>query len=100
MKDRSDLMVFWKLLSDSDFTGTPSQLTEQELWKLGLSKDRSDLDIEAAIRGLREFQKREIRCRRHLRLSHFQQTKMSLRESDAPSSCVRVGPSVALGTSS
>jgi len=32
MKARSDLMCFWKFLSDCEFTGSPSQLTERTVY--------------------------------------------------------------------
>lgn len=54
---RSDLMKFWKLLADAKFTGRPSLLTEVELWGMGMRAGLLKDDLEAVLRGLREFLK-------------------------------------------
>ena len=46
---RSDLMKFWKLLTDSGFTGTPSNLIEDDVRQMGLAAGWSDSEIEAAV---------------------------------------------------
>jgi hypothetical protein len=38
MKARSDLMCFWKLLSDCEFTGSPSSLTEDQVRAMAEAK--------------------------------------------------------------
>ena len=53
----SDLMKFWKLLADAGFTGMPSDLIEDDVWQMGLAAGWSDSEIEAAVRGYREFLK-------------------------------------------
>ena len=39
MMARSDLMTFWKFLTDVNFTGSPSKLTEDELRHMGRPGD-------------------------------------------------------------
>jgi len=52
---QSDVTQFWKLLADAKFTGRPSVLTEDEVWRMGRKLDLFIHEIEPAIRGLREF---------------------------------------------
>ena len=53
---RSDLMRFWKLLSDCEYTGSPSLLTESDVREIGIGRGMLEHEIEAVIRGLKEFQ--------------------------------------------
>jgi hypothetical protein len=53
---RSDLLKFWKLLTDAKFTGSPSKLTENDVRKMADTLGWFEQEIEAAIRGLRESQ--------------------------------------------
>jgi hypothetical protein len=52
---RSDLMKFWKLLTDAKFTGSPSKLNEEDIKRMGKAVGIIEIEIEAAIRGLQEF---------------------------------------------
>ena len=52
---RSDLMKFWKLLTDAKFTGSPSKLNEEDIKRMGKDAGIFEMEIEAAIRGLQEF---------------------------------------------
>jgi hypothetical protein len=52
---RSDLLKFWKLLSDARFTGSPSKLTEDDVRKMANTVGLPQYEIEAVLRGLREF---------------------------------------------
>jgi hypothetical protein len=52
---RSDLLKFWKLLSDARFTGSPSKLTEDDVRKMANTVELPQYEIEAELRGLREF---------------------------------------------
>ena len=52
---RSDLMKFWKLLTDTKFTGSPSKLNEEDIMQMGKDAGIIEMEIEAAIRGLKEF---------------------------------------------
>jgi hypothetical protein len=57
MMARSDLMMFWKLLTDAKFTGSPSKLTEDDLRQMGRKAELFEHEIKAVLRGYREFQK-------------------------------------------
>jgi hypothetical protein len=59
MKARSDLMCFWKLLSDCEFTGSPSSLTEDQVRAMAEAKGMLSHEIEKVIQGLKEFQNGE-----------------------------------------
>jgi len=48
-------MKFWKLLADTKFTGRPSQLAENEVWRIVKAAGLIEPEIEAVFRGLREF---------------------------------------------
>jgi len=48
-------MKFWKLLADAKFTGRPSLLTEDDVRKLADKAVMFEPEIEAVLRGLREF---------------------------------------------
>jgi hypothetical protein len=50
------MRYFWKLLSDANFTGRPSLITEEQLRKMAKATVILPNELEAAIRGLREFQ--------------------------------------------
>jgi hypothetical protein len=52
---RSDLMKFWKLLTDTKFTGSPSKLNEEDIMQMGKDAGIIEMKIEAAIRGMQEF---------------------------------------------
>ena len=52
---KSDLMKFWKLLTDSRFTGSPSKLTEDDVWRMVEAAGLIEPEIEAVLRGYREF---------------------------------------------
>ena len=52
---RSDLMKFWKLLTDAKFTGSPSKLTEDDVWRMVEAAGKIEPEIEAVLRGYREF---------------------------------------------
>jgi hypothetical protein len=52
---RSDLLKFWKLLSDARFTGSPSKLTEDDVRKMANTIELPQHEVEAVLRGLREF---------------------------------------------
>ena len=52
---RSDLMKFWKLLADTKFTGSPSKLTEDDVWRMVEAAGIIEPEIEAVLRGYREF---------------------------------------------
>ena len=52
---KSDLMKFWKLLTDAKFTGSPSKLTEDEVWRMVEAAGLIEPEIEAVLRGYREF---------------------------------------------
>jgi hypothetical protein len=52
---RSDLLKFWKLLSDAMFTGSPSKLTEDDVRKMANTVGLPQYDIEEVLRGLREL---------------------------------------------
>jgi len=52
---RSDLLKFWKVLSDARFTGSPSKLTEDDVRKMANKVGLPQYEIEAVLRGLREF---------------------------------------------
>ena len=54
---RSDLLKFWKMLSDSKFIGRPSQLTEDAVREMAVTLGLIDPEIEAVVRGLCEVQK-------------------------------------------
>jgi len=48
-------MIFWKLLADAKFTGSPSLLTEDEVWRMVEAVGLIEPEIEAVLRGWREF---------------------------------------------
>jgi hypothetical protein len=52
---RSDMMTFWKFLTDTKFTGSPSNLTEDDLRQMGRKAELFEHEIEAVLRGYREF---------------------------------------------
>jgi hypothetical protein len=52
---RSDLLKFWKLLSDARFTGSPSKLTEDDVRKMANTVGLPQYEIEEVLRGLREL---------------------------------------------
>ena len=52
---RSDLMTFWKFLADAKFTGSPSKLTEDDVWRMVEAAGLIEPEIEAVLRGFREF---------------------------------------------
>ena len=52
---KSDLMKFWKLLTDAKFTGSPSKLTEDDVWRMVEAAGIIEPEIEAVLRGYREF---------------------------------------------
>jgi len=54
---RSDLMTFWKFLTDAKFTGSPSKLTEDDVWRMVEAAGLIEPEIEAVLRGFREFMK-------------------------------------------
>ena len=54
---RSDLMTFWKFLTDAKFTGSPSKLTEDEIRKMGRKAELFEHEIAVVLRGYREFLK-------------------------------------------
>ena len=56
---RSDLMKFWKLLADAKFTGSPSKLTEDDVRRMAKRLEIFEPEINAAVQGLREYQKQE-----------------------------------------
>ena len=56
---RSDLMKFWKLLTDAEFIGSPSKLTTEEVRKMAEAKGLPGHEIEAMLRGFLEFLKKE-----------------------------------------
>jgi hypothetical protein len=56
---RSDLMKFWKLLSDAKFTGRPSELTEDDVREMAKRLELFEPEIDAAIQELRAYQKQE-----------------------------------------
>ncbi len=56
---RSDLMKFWKLLVDTEFTGSPSKLTTEEVRKMAEVKELPEHEIEDVLRGFLEFLKQE-----------------------------------------
>jgi hypothetical protein len=56
---RSDLLKFWKLLSDNRFTGSPSKLTENDVQKMANTVELPQYEIETVLRGLRGFQNQE-----------------------------------------
>ena len=56
---RSDLMKFWKLLTDAKFTGSPSKLTEDDVWRMAEAAGLIKPELEAVLRGFREFRKQE-----------------------------------------
>ena len=52
---KSDLMKFWKLLTDAKFTGSPSKLTEDDVWRMVEAAGLIEPEIEDVLRGYREF---------------------------------------------
>lgn len=52
---RSDLMTFWKFLTDTKFTGSPSKLTEDDVWRMVEAVGLIEPEIEAVLRGWREM---------------------------------------------
>ena len=52
---RSDIMTFWKFLTDTKFTGSPSKLTEDDVWRMVEAAGIIEPEIEAVLRGYREF---------------------------------------------
>jgi hypothetical protein len=52
---RSDLLKFWKLLSDAMFTGSPSKLTEDDVRKMANTVGLPQYEIEEVLRGLSEL---------------------------------------------
>ena len=54
---RSDLMKFWKLLTDAKFTGSPSKLTEDDVRQMANRAGLYNHEIEAVIRRFREILK-------------------------------------------
>jgi hypothetical protein len=52
---RSDLMTFWKFLTDTKFTGSPSKLTEDDVRQMGRKAELFEHEIETVLRGLQEF---------------------------------------------
>jgi len=50
-------MTFWKFLADAKFTGSPSKLTEDDLWRMVEAARIVEPEIEAVLRGFREFVK-------------------------------------------
>ena len=52
---RSDLLKFWKLLSDAMFTGSPSKLTEDDVRKMANTVGLPQYEIEEVLLGLREL---------------------------------------------
>jgi hypothetical protein len=52
---RSDLMTFWKFLTDTKFTGSPSKLIEDDVWRMVETAGLLEHEIEAVPRGYREF---------------------------------------------
>ena len=55
MMARSNLMKFWKLLTDAKFTGSPSKLIEDDVWHMGRKAELFEHEIEVVLRGYREF---------------------------------------------
>lgn len=53
---RSDIMKFWKLLAETKYTGSPSKLTEDDLRQMGRKAELFEHEVEAVLRGYREFQ--------------------------------------------
>jgi hypothetical protein len=56
---RSNLMKFWKLLNDAQFTGRPFQLTTEDVRKMAEAKGMPEHEIEDVLRGFLEFLKQE-----------------------------------------
>ena len=56
---RSDLLKFWKLLSDARFTGSPSKLTEDDVRRMANAFGLFESELEAALRGLREYKNQD-----------------------------------------
>ena len=56
---RSNIMKFWKLLTDAGFAGSPSKLATEEVRKMGEAKGLLAHEIEAVLRGYLEFLKKE-----------------------------------------
>jgi hypothetical protein len=56
---RSDLLKFWKLLSDARFTGSPSKLTEDDVRRMAKRLEIFEPEIDAAVQGLGSYQKQE-----------------------------------------
>ena len=52
---RSDLRTFWKFLTDAKFTGSPSKLTEDDVWRMVEAAGLIEPEIVAVLRGFREF---------------------------------------------
>jgi len=48
-------MTFWKFLTDTKFTGSPSKLTEDDVWRMVEAAGIIEPEIEAVLRGYREF---------------------------------------------
>jgi hypothetical protein len=48
-------MKFWKLLVDAQFTGKPSQLSEDEVRQMANTMGLFEPQTEAVIRGFREM---------------------------------------------
>jgi hypothetical protein len=56
---RSDIMKFWKLLSDASFTGRPSQLTEDDVRRMANKVGLFEPELEAVLRGMREYKNQD-----------------------------------------
>jgi len=52
-------MKFWKLLADAKFNGSPSKLTEDDVRQMAKKLGLFEPEIDAAIQGLRAYQKQE-----------------------------------------
>jgi hypothetical protein len=52
---RSDLMKFWKLLSDAKFTGRPSQLTEDDVRRMAKTVGLLEHEIAEVVQGFRQM---------------------------------------------
>jgi hypothetical protein len=54
---RSNMMQFWKLLSDAEFTGRLSKQSEPDILKMAKELGWTEADTDAAPRGFRDFLK-------------------------------------------
>jgi len=52
-------MKFWKLLTDTKFTGRPSKLTEDDVRRMANTVGLFEPELETVLKGLREYKNQD-----------------------------------------